>query len=86
MKRYQVTFYREIVNSFGRVYRSPLHTIVIDNARSQKRAEQAAKWRCARSRQARRWPYLSTGVDVQVLEDASARRDKGHDDCTGTSG
>lgn len=75
MKRYQVTFYREIVNSFGRVYHSPLHTMVIGNARSRKRAELAAKCRCARSRQARRWPYLSSGVDVRELDDSSSRRD-----------
>lgn len=77
MKCYEVTFYREVVNSSGRPYHSPLSTVFVQRARDPGRAEKAAKLRIARARQEQRLHKLASGVDVVDLGEPSAVSDSG---------
>lgn len=72
MKCYSVTFYREVVNSSGRPYHSPLWTVFIRRARDPQRAEKAARLRIARVHQERRLHKLASGVDVVDLSEPSS--------------
>jgi len=66
---YRVTFYRELCNSAGRVFHSPLCELDIRHARTQRRAEEAAKRRFQRMRHLESWWELSSGFDVVTLDE-----------------
>lgn len=66
---YRVTFYRELCNSSGGVFHSPVCELHVRHARTQQRAEEAAKRRFQRMRHLKSWWELSSGFYFELLDE-----------------
>lgn len=61
---YRVSFYREIVNSYGKPFKAPLHTVEIDSPCSTAEAVATAIGAFERDRDLSCWSVLADGYEV----------------------
>ena len=72
MTRYRVSFFKDIINCYGKPFNVCQATILVDSASSRSRAVELAKARFAQLERIGHWNLHADRVEVERLADAAA--------------
>ena len=68
---YRVSFFKDITNCYGKLFKMCQRSIVIRSARSPERAIRAAKIRFSRLERIRDWTLRAEKIELDVLPEAA---------------